>query len=136
MSGMLRDQKGQGMVEFAFVAPVLLLITLALVNLAMVGMAGVSANDAANYGARVGSVAQSNAAGYARNAALAKLNAAGVGTYAVQVQAIGSSRGGLMRVAVTYRVPNYFRGLAAMFGANMPAEFEKTAVSYFRREGW
>ncbi len=125
------------MVEFALVAPLLILVTLALVNLAMLGMAGVSANDAANYGARVGSVAQSNAAGYARSAALSKLSAApGIGTYTVQVQTVGNSRGGLMRVAVTYTVPNYFHGVAAMLGANMDPTFKKTAVSYFRREGW
>jgi hypothetical protein len=121
--------------EAALALPVLLLVSLALVNLALLGFAAVNAGNAAEYGARLGSVALADQAGAAYAAALAKVNAVQVGSYTVSVSG-GGQPGSRIEVAVTYRVPNYFGGLARMFGVTMPSYFQGTARAYFRREGW
>lgn len=82
MRKLLRDRRGE-LDEAALVLPVLLLISLALINMAILGFAAVNAGNAANYGARMGSVAQSNPAGVAVASANQMLTAAPVGTYAV-----------------------------------------------------
>ncbi len=128
-------ERGSGIAEAAITLPVLLLVMLALFNMAIYGFAGIHAANAANFGARAGSVAQSDPVGEASAATWASLDAAPVGTYAVSVTSAGP-RGSLLAVQVAYRVPNYFQGLAALFGGNLPAEFQGTAVSYFRKEGW
>ncbi|MDK2981350.1 MAG: hypothetical protein PWQ55_1697, partial [Chloroflexota bacterium] len=48
------------MAEAAITLPVVLLLTFAMVNLAMAWYAAVAASNAANYGARVGSVSQTS----------------------------------------------------------------------------
>ena len=134
MRKLLRDRRGE-LDEAALVLPVLLLISLALVNMAMLGFAAVNAGNAANYGARMGSVAQSNPAGVAIASANQMLAAAPVGTYAVSVSGSGLP-GDMMTVQVRYTVPNYFGGLAGFFGVGTPANFTHTATAYFRQEGW
>ena len=121
--------------EAAFALPVLLLVSLALVNLALLGFAAVNAGNAAEYAARIGSVALSNPAGEAYSAALAKVNAVRVGSYTVSVSG-GGSPGSRIEVAGTYRLPNYFGGLARLFGVNTSSQFQGTARAYFRQEGW
>ena len=129
-----RDSRAE-LDEAALVLPVLLLVTFGLVNLAMLGYAGMAANNAANYGARVASVAQSNQAAQAYSAASAMLNGVTTGTYSVAVQG-GGAPGSLVRVQVTYSVPNWFGPFAAMFGIATPPEFRGTARADFRKEGW
>jgi len=121
--------------EAAFALPVLLLVSLALVNMAFLGFAAVNASNAAEYGARMGSVAITNPSGTAASAALAKANAVRVGNYTVSVRG-GGSPGSRIEVAVTYSVPNYFSGLASLFGVGTPPQFQGTARAYFRQEGW
>lgn len=121
--------------EAAFALPVVLLVSLALVNLALLGFAAVNAANAAEYGARYGSVAVVNPAGVARSAALEKVGAVQVGSYTVSVNG-GGQPGARIEVRVTYRVTNYFGGLARLFGANLPDQFQGTARAYFRQEGW
>jgi len=121
--------------EAVFVLPVLLLVTFGLVNLSMVGFAGLSASNAANYGARMASVAQANQASVAFGAANSMLESAPVGTYTVSV-AGGGTPGGLVRVQVQYSVPNYFASLASIFGISTPANWTGTVRSDFRQEGW
>jgi Flp pilus assembly protein TadG len=128
------DRSGE-LDEAALVLPVLLLVSLALINMAMLGFASINAGNAANYGARMGSVAQVNPAGFAATRANQMLAAAPVGTYAVSVSGSGLP-GDVMTVQVRYSVPNYFAGLAGFFGVGMPGEFTNTATSYFRQEGW
>lgn len=135
LSRLYRDRRGD-FAQFAFVAPILMLVSLGLINLAVFGMAGVNANNAANYGARLGSVAQADPVGYAANAANQKLNATTFGDYAVSASSVGSGRGSLIRIAVTYSVDNYFSGLTGIFGVDSDPQFEKTVVAYFRHEGW
>jgi hypothetical protein len=121
--------------EAAFALPLLLLVSLGLVNLALLGFAAINAGNAANYGARMGSVAQSAPAHAAIAAAQSKLSAVRVGSYAVSVSGDGQP-GSLIRVQVTYRVPNYFGALARLFGLSTPAEFQGQANAFFRQEGW
>jgi len=121
--------------EAALALPVLLLVSVGLVNLAMLGFAAISANNAANYGARMGSLAIADPTGVAQTYAQRAIAATRVGQYAVTVSG-GMQPGDLIAVTVTYRVPNYFGGLGRMFGIATPTEFRGTATAYFRREGW
>jgi hypothetical protein len=134
MHRLQRDRRAE-LDEAALVLPVLLLISLGLVNLAILGFAAVNAGNAANYGARMGSVAQSNPSGVAAASAYQMLSAAPVGDYAVSVSGSGLP-GDLLIVQVSYSVPNYFAGLAGFFGVDTSQEFSNTATSYFRQEGW
>jgi len=130
----LRDKQGD-LVEAAMTLPLMLLVTLGLVNLALAGIAGLHANNAANYGARRGSVAQQSPAAQAANAAWEKLAAVHIGEYGVSTSAPGG-RGGTVQVVVTYRVPNYFANLAAFFGGGTSPYIDGQSVSTFRQEGW
>ncbi|MEJ5315273.1 MAG: hypothetical protein WHS45_12930 [Anaerolinea sp.] len=122
--------------EAAFALPVVLLVSIGLVNLALLGFAAVNAANAANYGARMGSVAQSAPVQVAASAAQGKLAAVKVGSYTVSVSG-GGQPGSLITVTVTYRVPNYYAPLASLFsGMREKSTFQGTARAYFRQEGW
>ncbi len=125
------------LIEDALTLPILLLVAVALLNVFVYGIAAMSAANAADYAARQASVAQSDAGTVAANAAWQRLNRMPMANvqFNVSVQATGQ-RGRLDAVVISYAVPNWFRGLAAMFGANMPPSLTGTAVSYFRHEGW
>lgn len=134
MSRLLQDRSAE-LDEAAVVLPILMLISLALVNMALLGFAAVNAGNAANYGARMGSVSQADPAGMAVASANQMLAAAPVGTYSVSV-AGGGLPGDILTVQVTYTVPNYFGGLAGLFGVQLPAAFTNSASATFRQEGW
>lgn len=109
------------------------LVALALVNLALAGYCSVTANNAANYAARVASVSQTDPVGRGLAAAQHAL-ASGVGTYQVQVSA-DTAPGGQVTGRVGWEFPNVYGGLMLLFGgANQPLRGE--AVSAFRKEGW
>ncbi len=121
------------MVEGAMTFPLMALVALALVNLALAGFASTTANHAAGYGARAGSVAQVDPAGRALAAAQQALQS-GVGDYAVRVTA-DTYAGGVVRVEVDWSVPNFYGSLLPLFGAS-GGPLQGTAVSAFRKEGW
>lgn len=121
------------MVEGAMTFPLMALVALALVNLALAGFASTTANHAAGYGARAGSVAQVDPAGRALEAAQEALQS-GVGDYAVRVTA-DTYAGGVVRVEVDWSVPNVYGSLMPIFGASS-GPLKGTAVSAFRKEGW
>lgn len=129
----LGDRRGE-MAEAAVTLPIVMLATLALVNLAIAGFASVNAANAANYGARIGSVSQVNPAGAAAAASHEMLAHAPVGEYGVSAFG-GGPPGALLAVAVDWQVPNYFNGLLSLFGGGV-SEFSGTSVAYFRQEGW
>lgn len=121
------------MVEGALTMPLMALVALALVNLALAGYCSVTANNAANYAARVASVSQTDAVGRGLAAAQHAL-ASGVGTYNVEVAA-DTAPGGQVTVRVGWEFPNIYGGLLPLFGgANQPLRGE--AVAAFRKEGW
>jgi len=134
LKGFFKDIRAE-LDEAAFVLPVLLLVTFGLVNLSMLGYAAMAANNAANFGARMASVAQNNQFGVAQSAANSMLNGITVGDYVVSVQG-GGVPGSIVRVQVQYSVPNYFQGLASMFGVSSPGSFIGTSRADFRQEGW
>jgi hypothetical protein len=127
------DRRGD-MAEAAVTLPVVMLATLALVNLTIAGFASVNAANAASYGARIGSVNQENPAAVAAAAARQMLAHAPVGDYGVSASG-GGPPGALLAVSVEWTVPNYFNGLLALFGADV-GEFSGSTVAYFRQEGW
>jgi len=127
-------EKGQSLVEAAVGFPLLLLILLGIINIAMYGLAGMNASNAANYGARQASVAQANVQVVALNSAQAKLDQVSVGTYTVTVSG-GGGRGNLIQITVDYQVPNFFGGMMGFFGGSSE-ELSSQTASYFRQEGW
>ncbi len=121
------------MVEGALTLPLMILITLAMVNLALAGFSSVTASMAADYAARMGSVAQVDPAGQAMAAAQRAL-AVGLGTYGVQVSA-GSGLGGTVEVQIAWSVPNFYGSLLPLFG-QPDKPLEGQAIAAYRREGW
>jgi hypothetical protein len=131
----LHDSRGD-MVEGALTLPVMILVTLAFVNLALAGFSSVTASMAADYAARVGAVAQVNPAGQALDAAGRALKV-GIGEYVVDVSADGGP-GGTVRVAVGWSVPNFYGPLLPLFGAHGHAgdRLQGQALAAYRREVW
>lgn len=129
----VREARGE-MAEAAITLPIVMLAVLALVNLTIAGFASVNAANAANYGARVGSVNRSNPAGVAVAAANQMIANAPVGDYRISASG-GGPPGSLLAVTVEWEVPSYMGGLLALFGAEV-RDFHGTAVAYFRQEGW
>lgn len=123
------------MAEAAITLPVVLLAAFAMINLALAGFASVNAANAANYGARAGSVSQANPAGAACWAAERAIANARIGEYQVAASG-GGAPGAQITVRVSWSVPNYFSGLAALFGVGGGADFSGTVRSSFRQEGW
>ncbi len=127
--------RGSTMAEAAITLPVVLLAAFAMINLALAGFASVNAANAANYGARAGSVAQVNPASAAYSAAQRTISNARIGEYRVSASG-GGAPGVQITVSVTWSIPNYFSGLAAFFGVGGEEEFSGTVRSSFRQEGW
>lgn len=123
------------MAEAAITLPVVVLLTFAMVNLSMGWYAAVAASNAANYGARIGSVAQSNSIGYSIAAAQTRLDVIGIGSYSVTARG-GGFRGAQVVVTVDWAVPNYVGSLVSYLGGGDQINFAGTALSTFRQEGW
>lgn len=125
------------MAEAAITLPVVIMISLALINLAMAGFAAVNAANAANNGARRGSVAQSAPCSHAVSGANESLAmASGGGSYSVSTSSCDTARGGKITITVSWSVPNYFSGIASTFFGGTVGEFKGAASSSFRKEGW
>ena len=133
---LLSAQRGDEFAETAIAMPVILLVTIALMNLTMAGFASVNANNAANYGARIGSVYQQNVGTAAHNAAEQSISYAKIGSYTVNVTG-GGFPGAEINVTVSWDVPNLMGGLLSFVGGNsFGGDLKGTAVSTFRQEGW
>jgi hypothetical protein len=130
---LLHDPRGE-MAEAAVTLPIVMLAALAIVNLTIAGFASVNAANAANYGARIGSVNQENPSGAAVAAANQMLANTPIGDYIASASG-GGPPGSLLAVTVSWEVPNYFKGLMSFFGASLD-DFSGTTVAYFRQEGW
>ena len=127
--------RGTAMAEAAITLPVVVLLAFAMVNLAMAWYAAVAASNAANYGARVGSVTQSDPIGTAVAAAQVRLDTISVGTYAISGSG-GGYRGAQVNIVVDWAVPNYIGSLITYIGGGGQMDFAGTALSTFRQEGW
>jgi Flp pilus assembly protein TadG len=131
----LGNQQGTAMAEAAIVLPVVVLITLAMINLSLAWFVAISAGNAANYGTRIGSVSQSDPAVDAAAAAQSRVDAIGIGTYTVEAIG-GGERGDQIQVSVDWEVPSFMGSLLSFFGGSDPIVFSGTAHSTFRQEGW
>ena len=127
--------RGTSMAEAAITLPVLVLLTFAMINLTLAGYAAVAASNAANYGARIGAVAQENPIAYATAAAQERVDAIGIGSFTVTASG-GGSRGSQVIVLVDWAVPNYLGSLLSWLGGSDALSFSGTAQSAFRQEGW
>ena len=123
------------MAEAAITLPVMILLTFAMINLSMAWFVAVAASNAANYGARIGSVAQSNSIAYSIAAAQTRLDAVNIGGYSVSASG-GGYRGAQVVVSVYWEVPNYLGSMITYLGGGGPLNFSGTAISTFRQEGW
>lgn len=133
---LLCSRRGDEFAETAIAMPVIVLVTIALMNLSLAGFASVNANNAANYGARVGSVTQQGAGGAAYSAAITSISHAPVGDYSVGVSG-GGFPGAQITVRVDWRVPNYMGGLLGFLGGGgLAGDIQGNATSAFRQEGW
>jgi len=132
---LLGNTSGDEFAQTAIAMPVLVFASLALMNLTMAGFASVNANNAANYGARVGSVHQQESGSAAYQAAMQSVSYAKIGDYSVNVTG-GGFPGAQINVTVTWTVPNFLGSLAAFLGGNLNQDFSGTTVSIFRQEGW
>ena len=122
--------KGQAMIEFAIVIPVIVLILAAVLTFASGLVAYANAANAANYGARRGSVAQDNAVGVAAATAQARAAALGGGTYSAAAYG-GGGRGSQIVVEVHWETRSFLGALGLG-----PGMISGKATSAFRQEGW
>jgi hypothetical protein len=129
------NRGGDEFAETAIAMPVIVLVSIALMNLTMAGFASVNANNAANYAARIGSVTQQGAGGAAYGAAMESVSHAQIGDYAVSVSG-GGFPGARINVLVDWTVPNYIGGLMSFLGVSLSDDFHGAATSVFRQEGW
>ena len=130
-----KRERGQSLIEAALGLPLLLLVLMGIVNVALYSAAGMNASNAAHYGARRASVAQTNVQAKALNYTEAKLAEVPIGTYEVTVSG-GGVRGALIEIEVRYAIPNYLHGLLSLFNPAAHDMWIGSTVSYFRQEGW
>jgi hypothetical protein len=135
MTWQRKGRRGAAMAEAAITLPVVVLLTFAMANLAMAWYAAVAASNAANYGARIGSVSQVDPIGNAVTAAQGRLDSISVGTYSISGSG-GGYRGAQVNIVVDWAVPNFIGGLMTLLGGGDQINFEGTALSTFRQEGW
>jgi len=129
-----RWMRGQAMAETAITVPAVMLLAVFVVNGAMAGFAAVNAANAANYGARVGSVTQQGAVGAAVAAAYQSVANAPLGEYEVSAYG-GGPPGSQVVVVVRWKVPNLLAPVLSFFGGGN-LEFSGQATATFRQEGW
>ena len=128
------NRRGDEFAQSAIAFPMVVLLLIALFNLSIAGFASVNAANAANHGARVGSVYQQNSAGAAYSAAMQSISYAPVGSYQVNVFG-GGFPGATIIVTVNWKVPNYIAPILSFFGSRT-GDLRGTSVSTFRQEGW
>lgn len=122
-------------IEAAATIPVMLLITAVIVQFGFAVYSQQAVQNAANYGARMGSVAQGCRSCVAQSAAAEAAAQSGLISPSVSILAPGGTVGSTLKVQVTAHVPNLIGPLAAFFGGS-GAEMTVEADSTFRAEGW
>jgi Flp pilus assembly protein TadG len=134
MFRLARDRKGE-VEEAVITLPILVVVSFFIVNAALAVLTAAAAANAANYGARMGSVDQESPAAVASAAAHQRLAAASFGgSYSVSASG-GGEPGSLVMVRVEWRYPNLIGGLLSMFGGGT-SDWEGESTQYFRQEGW
>jgi len=128
------NRRGDEFAQSAIAFPIIVLLLFALFNLATAGFASVNAANAANYGARIGSVQQNSSTTAAYTAALQSIAHAPIGSYQVTV-AGGGFPGATIVVKVDWSVPNYMAPLISFFGGSS-GDLGGSTSATFRQEGW
>ena len=135
-----RSEQGNSLVEFALALPLLLLLTIGLLQAGLLGYGSLLAGEAARPGARMGSVVQGNAAAVAQAEAWDLAQAAFPAAVPhVQVLAPGGVPGSELTLEVVYEIPNLFSraGLTTLFsGLPSASTLEVKRRVTFRQEGW
>ena len=131
----VQDERGD-MAEAAITTPVIVLLMVCILNFGMLAYASQAAENAANYGARRGSVAQRDPAGTAASAAAYVAENALIGDYTVAVVAPGGIAGSELGIRVTYQVTNLMAPLGRLFPGLPQRDFTGDATAIFRQEGW
>jgi Flp pilus assembly protein TadG len=134
---MLFDKRGAEMAEAAISIPVVLMVLVVAMSIARAGYAAMAARNAANYGARVGSVAGDNAKSYAEQAAYASLKQSGIqGDFSVDAEVWGYGDSSVVSVTVSWSSPTLLAAVCSMIGEGCPDKFSGVQRSVWRREGW
>lgn len=130
-------ERGSGLVEMALTLPLVLLVSLVIIQFGVTAFAGSAAEAAARQGARVGSVAQVNPASYAvAEAQRVAFTSFSAGNPQVIALAPGGVVGSELTLRVTYEVPNFIGFLGGLF-AGLPSDsIMVSGQASFRREGW
>jgi Flp pilus assembly protein TadG len=130
----LKDKrKGLEVLEAVITLPVMIAILLSVINLSLVVYGKQAVEDAAEYGARMGSVAQSAPAIYASAYAQKSINAKGVvQNPKVTILAASANAGSLLTVNVSGEIPN----VIGEFIPGLPSPFKVNGQASFRKEGW
>ncbi len=134
---MAKDERGSGLIELALTLPVVLLVALVIVQFGVTSFAGAAAEAAARQGARVGSVAQVNPAGYAvAEAQRVAFTSFSAGQPQVIALAPGGVVGSELTIRVTYQVPNFMGFLGGLFAGLPDSPISVSGQATFRHEGW
>lgn len=128
-------KRGDQFAQTALVLPIIMLSAMGLLDLTMAGFASVNANNAANYGARIGSVTQRGAGSAAYSGALTSISHAEVGDYIVNVSG-GGFPGAETTVQVDWEVPNHMASISTLWGGTADSQLDGTSLATFRQEGW
>lgn len=125
-----------GFAQAAIVFPILAMLTIGLINVPLAAFSAVHAANAANYGARVGSVYQTGAAQAAYAAAMHEAHSVSVGSYVTTVSG-GGFPGSTITVQVRWSVPNMVGPMLNAFGiGGGSSTITGVSTSTFRQEGW
>ena len=131
-----RNRRALEVIEAAATLPIMLLILVALVHLGFAVYARQAVQNAAAYGARMGSVAQDCRACAAYSAASGAVSGTLVRNASVQILAPGGTVGSLLKIRVTGEVPNLMGPLMALNGGGGGGPIVVSAEATFRAEGW
>jgi TadE-like protein len=132
-----RNRKGLEVVEAVATLPVALLVLVALINLGFAVYAKQAVQNAANYGARIGSTAQSCRACLAYVTARQTLEGTLVRKATVEILAPGGSVGSVLKIRVKGEVPNLMGPLLGLLsGGQWAGPIQVSADAVFRAEGW
>ena len=131
----LGRERGSSSIETAIVFPVMMLLTITIIQFGTLVYARQSAEEAARYGVRMGVVDVGNPSAGAVAAASDYASKALPWGYHVAVEAPGGVVGSVLRIRVTTQPPNILGPLMGFFGGGGNG-YLITAVAEGRTEGW
>ncbi len=135
LRGVFDHEKGTSTLETAIVFPVMVLLTLTIIQFGTLVYARQSAEEAARYGVRLGVVNVGDPAGGAKAAADDYASKALPWGHQTTVLAPGGVVGSVIRLQVTTTPPNILGPLLGYFGGGGNG-YQITAIAEGRMEGW